>query len=111
MPQPESADPFSTFLNTADRARAGRSDGSSAQSPSAQSPDAVTGKGLRLLRLLAERGPMRLEDVRRVLGLSTLDIAQELVRLTERELVALRTDGADDIVELTERGAGFTEAT
>jgi predicted ArsR family transcriptional regulator len=74
-------------------------------------PDAVSAEGLALLRVLVERGPMRVEDARHVLGLSTLRIAQELIRLTEQELVSLRTDGADDdIVELTERGAGFTEA-
>lgn len=106
MPEFGSADPFSTFLNTADRAVAGRSRG-----PAAEGPDGVSAEGLALIRLLAERGPMRVGDVQNVLELSTVRIAQELVPLVAQELVSLHRDRAGaDIVELTERGSGFTEA-
>lgn len=54
---------------------------------------------------------MRVGDVQNVLELSTVRIAQELVPLVAQELVSLHRDRAGaDIVELTERGSGFTEA-
>jgi DNA-binding MarR family transcriptional regulator len=105
MSYPRSADPFSTFLSTADRRISlGNVDDPVTHSNRLTVPSAGE---TAVLSVLAGRGDAHgtsVADLRREIGLSTLQVANLVAALDERGWVQVRNDGDDETVELTDAG-------
>ncbi|WP_433525060.1 hypothetical protein ACQPZ2_08570 [Nocardia pseudovaccinii] len=101
MSQPDSVDPWSTFLRSA---QSGDEEDERDASASHTTTSGLRRRSLDILRALAVSGPTPVEDLRRQFGLSALQIAQEVIHLVERDLVEVQSMNGEDSLRLTESG-------
>jgi hypothetical protein len=103
MTQPDSVDPWSSFLASAQSAPPGN-----VVQPAAASEGApLSGHATELLRAVAASGPVTVDELREQFGFSSLQIAQEVIVLRELGLLDVQTQGGEDFLRLTESGTRF----
>jgi DNA-binding MarR family transcriptional regulator len=107
-----SADPFSTFLHTADRRLARNGLGPTARDGRGEAgQNATEAVLLRTLAELPARQKAQAGDLGRRLSLTAVQIAVLLARLDERGLVVFGADGDEEVVELTTAGRAAAQAS
>jgi hypothetical protein len=106
MTQSRSADPFSTFLTTADRRVNVGDVGGNSTHPGQLAPIPSWAERVLLTTLAARRDEHRIpvDELRRELRLSTLQLATLLAMLDQRGWVLVHADGDEEKVELTTAG-------
>jgi DNA-binding MarR family transcriptional regulator len=114
MRQPNSADPWSTFLDPADDRSGGPgapaayiAEGHRRDHGDADLDAGLSEPGRRVLDLLgSDREALPIEQVAERLDMGLLDVAETVRALTTRGLIRVRQSGAGETVELTERESG-----
>ncbi|MFJ4095265.1 hypothetical protein ACIPYS_27060 [Kitasatospora sp. NPDC089913] len=103
MTQPDSVDPWSSFLSSAQ----GPPSGSSVQSGAALEGAPLSDSATELLRAVAASGPVTVDGLRERFGFSALRMAQEVIVLRDLGLLEVRTQDGEDSLRLTESGTRF----
>ncbi|MFJ8431250.1 hypothetical protein ACIQ9P_08095 [Kitasatospora sp. NPDC094019] len=105
MAQPDSVDPWSSFLSSAQSPPA--TAGSYVQSAAAPEGAPLSGTATELLRAVVASGPVTVDGLREQLGFSTLQMAQEVIVLRDLGLLEVQTQDGEDSLRLTESGTRF----